>query len=435
MGLLIGVGTTRPKFAYDYYYGIQWDSTTSNPAVTRVGKSELHASLPVQSMMRRCVVNDAGNVVYYLDANDSTKTSTGATADLSGATGNVMVEIPAHYYRFEKDGTTCRAFISTYPLPGFTRRGTQYVSAYEAALDRTNNKLMSIVNADAQFRGGNNTAAWDDTYRSLLGRPATNISLTNFRTYARQGRNTDWNCNTYDVHKTLFWMFAIEYATRNSQATFNAALDANGYHQGGLGAGVTTISDWGGYNGNNPFVPCGVTNSLGNKTGVVTYNALASDGETTYYAAPVPSYRGVENPFGHIWKWTDGVLCNIHSEGDGGTSDFLVCDDPANYSSSITDNYTKRGELPRTDGYVKTIMLGDDGDIMPTAIGGGSSTYYCDYFYTNIPSSGSATRGVRFGGSATNSTSAGFVYADTGSAPASATATLGSRLCYIPQSA
>lgn len=433
MGLLIGVGQTRPNFAYDYYYGIEWDTTTSNPSVTRIGKSELHASLPVQSKMRRCVVNDAGDVVYYLDANDSTKTSTGATADLSGAAGNVMVEMPEHYYRFEQDGTTCRALISTHPLPGFHHRGVQYVSAYEAVLDRTNNKLMSIVNSAAQYRGGTNTSDWDETYRSLLGRPVTGVSLTNFRAYARTGRNTDWNCNVYNIQKTLFWMFAIEYATFNSQAGHNAALDENGYHQGGLGMGVTQISDWSGYNSNNPFVPCGVTNSLGNKTGVVTYNAMKADGETIHYAAPVPSYRGVENPFGHVWKWTDGVLCNIQSAEAGGVSEFLVCEDSSKYASSITADYTKRGELPRTSGYVKTIMLGDDGDIMPLAVGGGSTTYFCDYFYTDIPASGSATRGVLFGGAASYVANAGFVYAYTANTPANTHASFGSRLCYIPQ--
>lgn len=51
MGLLIGVGNTKPTFAYDYYYGIEWDKTVSNPIPTRVGKDELHKSLPVQSLM------------------------------------------------------------------------------------------------------------------------------------------------------------------------------------------------------------------------------------------------------------------------------------------------------------------------------------------------------------------------------------------------
>lgn len=432
MGLIIGMGNTKPEFAYDFYYGIEWDTTVSNPVPTRIGKAELHAELPVQSLIRRCVLKTDGTVNYYLNANDSTKRDNGAAANLSGADGQVMVELPECYARFEMDGTKRRALISTQELPGFHKWNKAYISAYEATVQRSTNTLMSVVNMDADYRGGGNNADWDGTYRSLLGRPATNISLTNFRSYARKGRSTEWNCNVYQLHKELWWFFAIEYCNFNSQAEYNAALDSNGYHQGGLGAGVTQISDWNGYNGYMPFVPCGTTNSLGNRTGVVTYNAMKADGTTVHYAAPVPSYRGVENPFGHIWKWTDGCLCNIQSEAAGGVSMFYVCDNPANFASSISANYDYRGDLPRSNGYVKEVILGEYGEIMPLSIGGGSTTYFCDNFYTDIPGSGSATRGVLFGGSAVDGASAGFVCAGTNDAPTDTSAGFGSRLCFIP---
>lgn len=432
MGLIIGMGNTKPEFAYDFYYGIEWDTTVSNPVPTRIGKAELHAELPVQSLIRRCVLKTDGTVNYYLNANDSTKRDNGAAANLSGADGQVMVELPECYARFEMDGTKRRALISTQELPGFHKWNKAYISAYEATVQRSTNTLMSVVNTGADYRGGGNNADWDGTYRSLLGRPATNISLTNFRAYARQGRSTEWNCNVYQLHKELWWFFAIEYCNFNSQAEYNAALDSNGYHQGGLGAGVTQISDWGGYNGAMPFVPCGTTNSLGNRTGVVTYNAMKADGTTVHYAAPVPSYRGVENPFGHIWKGTDGCLCNIQSEAAGGVSMFYVCDNPANFASSISANYDYRGDLPRSNGYVKEVILGEYGEIMPLSIGGGSTTYFCDNFYTDIPGSGSATRGVLFGGAATSGANAGFVCAMTDNARTTAHSFVGSRLCFIP---
>lgn len=432
MGLIIGMGNTKPEFAYDFYYGIEWDTTVSNPVPTRIGKAELHAELPVQSLIRRCVLKTDGTVNYYLNANDSTKRDNGAAANLSGADGQVMVELPECYARFEMDGTKRRALISTQELPGFHKWNKAYISAYEATVQRSTNTLMSVVNMDADYRGGGNNADWDGTYRSLLGRPATNISLTNFRSYARKGRSTEWNCNVYQLHKELWWFFAIEYCNFNSQAEYNAALDSNGYHQGGLGAGVTQIPDWNGYNGYMPFVPCGTTNSLGNRTGVVTYNAMKADGTTVHYAAPVPSYRGVENPFGHIWKWTDGCLCNIQSEAAGGVSMFYVCDNPANFASSISANYDYRGDLPRSNGYVKEIILGEYGEIMPLSIGAGSTTYFCDNFYTDIPGSGSATRGVLFGGSAYSGANAGFVSAYTYNTPTNTNAFFGSRLCFIP---
>ncbi len=56
MGLMIGVGSTKPTFPYDYYYGIEWDITVSNPKPTRIGKMELHKELPLQNMMRNCIL-------------------------------------------------------------------------------------------------------------------------------------------------------------------------------------------------------------------------------------------------------------------------------------------------------------------------------------------------------------------------------------------
>ena len=433
MGLLIGVGSTKPAFPYDYYYGIEWDSTVSNPSCTRVGKAELHKELPVQSLMRRCILKDDGTVAYYLNANDSTKRDNGASANLDGTDGQVMVELPDMYVRFETDGTVNRALMSSHALPGFHLWKKDYVSAYEATVQRSTTKLSSVDNVDADYRGGNNNASYDGTYRDYCGRPATEISLTNFRAYARK-RGARWQCNTYQIQKKLYWLFAIEYATLNTQADFNAALDDNGYHQGGLGKGVTDVdwSKWTTLNGNNPFVPCGTTNSLGNHTGVVDYTQNADDAGTVFKTVSVPSYRGVENPFGHIWKWADGILCSIQSDADGGKSIVYVCDDPDKYSSTITDDYEIRGELPRKEGQVKTVCLGEYGEIMPSAIGAGSTTYFCDHFYTNIPLSGTETRGVLFCGAAPDGAAAGFVCADTDYAPTYAFANFGSRLCFEP---
>lgn len=434
MGLVIGVGQTKPTFAYDYYYGIEWDITVSNPKPTRIGKAELHRTLPLQNQIRRCILKDDGMVNYYLHANDSTKRDNGAAADLTGANGQFMDELPDMYVRFECDGNKCRHLQSTEPLPGFHLWRKDYVSAVEATVQRSTSKLASVVNTDADYRGGNNQSAWDNTYRSLLGRPASSISLTDFRAYARNRGNAQWNCNLYQTHRKLWWLFAVEYANFNSQDGFNAALDVNGYHQGGLGMGITNFdsSAWSGFNGYNPFVPCGITCSLGNHTGIVQY-VVKDANDTTILTTNVPSYRGIENPFGHIWKWTDGCLCDIRSEGAGGLSNFYVCDNPQNFSSSITANYQLRGCLPRASGYITQMILGEDGEIMPSKIGGGSSSYFCDYFYTEVPSSGSAVRGVLFGGGAADGTYAGFVFAHTYYTPSYAGASLGSRLCFYPQ--
>ena len=84
------------------------------------------------------------------------------------------------------------------------------------------------------------------------------------------------------------------------------------------------------------------------------------------------------------------------------------------------------------EGYVKRMMIGEYGENMPTEVGAGSTTYFADYFYTNIPASGVAQRGVLFGGAAFNGASAGLSCAYTLDAASDATARIGSRLCFIP---
>lgn len=442
MGILIGIGNTKPTFPYDYYYGVQININVADPALVRVGRPELHVTLPVQSLMRRCLLDDSGNVTTYLHATDSTKTDTGATADLSGANGMVMVEIPKHYRKFEFDGTTITALISLYPLPGFHEVPKMYRSAYEATIDRTvtaTPKLASVVNTTAAFRGGNNNTAWDGTYRSLLGLPATQTSLTNFRKYARNrgaaGLNgCGWNCDLYAAQLATYWLYVIEYANLNCQKDYNAEPTSEGYKQGGLGAGVTTLNGtkWNTYNSYYPFIPCGITNSLGNRTGVVEFTMPDEYDTGVVTKVNVPSYRGIENPFGHIWSWTDGCKCEIQSDADGALSKFYICNDPAKFQDTSYTDYEQRGELPRKEGYVKRMMIGEYGENMPIEVGGGSTTYFCDYFYTNLPTSGSAMRGVLFGGSAYDGAYAGLSYAHTSNAASSTIAYVGSRLCFIP---
>ena len=413
-------------------YGIERDKTVSSPACTRIGNADLHRSLPIHNRMKGCLLNDDGEVVEYLPP----ESWLGSTRD--GSRGQVMVEIPDHYRKFETSGNKQRVKISEHPLPGYHYVPKMYVSAYEAALQRTGNKLSSVVNDSADFRGGANQSAWDNTYRSVLGRPATSISRTNFRNYARNRKagSTEWNCMTYEAQKTLYWLFVIEYATLNSQAAFNAAKDANGYAQGGLGDGVTTwgSSDWSNFNGYHPFVPCGHTDSLGNNTGVVAYEVQNEAGDVLKTFS-VPRYRGIENPFGHIWQWTDGINVRISPNaptGDG-LSKVFVCNDPAKFTDSSYNGYSHVGNEARNESYVKEIIFGEYGDIMPTVCSGaGSTTYFCDYHYTNIPSA-ETLRGVLFGGIAHNGAPAGFAYADTHCAPSDASAAVGSRLCFFPK--
>lgn len=428
------LGTLLPYLEEECSYGIQFDTAVSSPTCTRVGNVALHKSLPIQSRMKGCLLDDNGKVVEYLDPRDWT----GQVRD--GSRGQVMVEIPMHYRKFETNGTKRVVRLSEHPLPGYHQVPQMYVSAYEATLERSTGKLCSVVNEGTDYRGGGNNANYDGTYRSFLGRPVTDISRTAFRAAARKRNtgNTSWNCYLYQVHKALFWLFTVEYATLNSQAAYNAELTSEGFRQGGLGDGVTTISwsDWETFNGYYPFVPCGHTDPLGNQTGFVTYTAYNEYG-SELKTFNVPRYRGVENPFGHLWKWTDGINIRISpTEENGGDnlSKIFVCEDTSKLNDTNYNGYKHVGNEARSDGYVKEIVFGEEGEIMPSVVGGGSTTYFCDYHSTNIPTS-EALRGVLFGGHARDGAGAGLAYARSGGAPSNTNANFGSRLCFIPATA
>ena len=416
-------------------YGVEFDVTVSTPSCTRVGSTDLHKSLPIQSRMRGCLLDDDGKVVEYLDPTDWT----GNVRD--GSRGQVMVEIPLHYRKCETDGNKRRVLLSELPLPGYEVVPLMYVSAYEASVQRSTAKLCSVVNTDADYRGGGNKADNDAKSNTLLGRPATTISRTNFRAYARKRKadSTEWNCMTYDAQKTLYWLFVVEYATLNSQATYNSEPTAEGFRQGGLGAGVTTLDagKWDTFNGRNPFVPCGHTDELGNRTGVVEYT-MPTEYDATETKVSVPRYRGIENPFGHIYQWTDGINVRASATKENGGDDLsqvYVCHDPAKFNDSNYEGYSHVGNEARNEGYVKELVFGEGGEIVPKiCTGAGSTTYICDYHYTVIPSSGAVLRGLLFGGSAHGGANAGFACAYSHSAPSYTAAYIGSRLCFLPKS-
>ena len=416
-----------PDLEERYAYGVEWDTASSSPDGVRVGNMQLHRELPIQSKMRRCLLDRDGGVKEYLDNELSWG---GSYLDYA-----VMTEMPEHWYKLYFNGTKFRMMLSEIPLPGYKHVDKFYISTYEARMYRTDNLLCSAAGASKlsdpnsiNFRGGDNTAEWDDTYRSLLGCPVTNLTRDQFRQAARK-RGSGWEMYTYGAHKTIFWLFAVEYATLNSQKPFNAQKDANGFSQGGLGLGPTQMTDWANFNNANPLIPCGYTNEFGNSSGEKAY-VVKNSSDGTHATLMANRYRGIENPFGHIWKYTDGANIQV-TTGDDGLSILWTADDPSNFSDSSYVGYDKKGNICRTDGFAKKMLLGEDGDIVTTEIGGSSSTYWCDYYATNT--SANRMQVIQVGGNADSETSAGLAYVSAGDPPSGAYRRVGSRLCFFPK--
>lgn len=410
-----------PDIEERYAYGVEWDMASSSPDGKRVGNMQLHRELPVQSGMRGVVLDNNGGVYYYHEP--TAWKMTFASKDYAS-----MVEIPDHWYRIYITGTKFKMMLSSIPLPGYKHISKFYIGSSEAQMLRSLGLLMSDKTNSTDTRGGDNTAEWDDTYRSLLGRPVTNLTLDQFRQAARK-RGSGWEMYTYNAHKILFWLFAVEYATLDSQKPFNAQKDANGFAQGGLGPGPTQMTDWTNFNKINPLIPCGYTNEFGNGSGEKAYVVKNASGGT-HATLMANRYRGIENPFGHIWKYTDGANIQV-TTGDAGLSILWTTDDPSNFSDTSYTGYDKKGNICRTNGYAKKMLLGEDGDIVATEVGGSSSTYWCDYYYTNT--SANRMQVVLVGGRADDGSAAGLAYVYAANAPSGANRHFGSRLCFFPE--
>lgn len=389
-------------------YGVEWDITVADPVLTRIGNMQLHKTLPIQSAFKGCIYAN-GEVQYYLDPDDWSKKEDGTGSVRNGEDGIVCVEIPEFYYKSEVDGNKGRMWVSTIQIDStWHKQEALYVDAYRATMVRdnsslssasgyltsfTNNDIVSIVNTDTAFRGGTNSTTYDtylstDQFRTLLGKPVTNQGRTNMRNYMGNAIDSNQRLMSYEEYKNIFyWLYVIEYANFNSQAAYNAELTSEGYHQGGLGEGLTTgnWNNWTSYNGNNPITPCGYGDDLGNRTGIKDIT-VDMNGSITFH---MPRWRGFDNPFGDIWTNLDGILIDtpLTGAGDSGvTPTCYIITNPNNYTDSldsVEDVADRIYTLPHNKGYIKRQHTNQNGDIAVAELGGSATTYICDYYYVN----------------------------------------------------
>lgn len=402
-----------------YSYGVEWDSTVADPTLTRIGNPLLHKSLPIQSQYKGCVANGA-EINYYLNPNDWSQKADGTPSVLDGTDGTVRVHIPKFYGKSGVEGTKRWVRMSTIKMDNtWIEIPEMLVDAYRSTVDTTVSatpKAVSVVNTTAQFRGGGNRTANDtyldtDAFRSDLGKPRTNISRANMRTYATNA-GSEMLC--YEYYKWIFyWAWVVEYATLNSQKAYTADLTAEGYHQGGLGDGVTTWNgDWNTYNGYYPLTPCGYCNDIGNFTGVkdLVIPETVIDESTTVASKTfkVPRWRGFDNPFGDIWTNLDGII--LERTAANQPSSVYTTTDPTAFGDDNTakGKMTVAGTEIASDGWIKDYDLGETGEIIPSVVGGSATTYMCDYHYCNASST--ALRTLFVGGRANHGGSAGLGY-------------------------
>lgn len=404
------------------WYGVQWSETSSNPDCTRIGNMDMHRSLPIQSMMKGYLYFKDGNPLYrMLKLNDSwTKCenySAGGWRDvdtlLEDNNVNVMIKIPEFWWidDYIESTETHNLKICPHAKPGWYHHKEAYVSAYEGYID------------------GN-------YYRSSKNKiPSVNFTRSTVRPKARaNGLGNSWNIYTYNEHRAICHLFLVEYATRNSQKAVNTELTPEGFRQGGLGSGCTTgiatingAQTW-------SFIPTGSSDSLGSGSGEVTVTIQQTDSSgsnTTTTTRKCNRYRGIENPFGHVWKHTDDVI-SVYISGYGARF-WYKCDSPDHFGDSISNDnpyYKNIAANAVVTGYKTKIVTTSTCDFFALSCNNGSeTTYWCDYNWDNTDGS---LHCLLIGGGSDDGGTAGLFALDSADGVGHSYAAVGSRLTYLP---
>lgn len=400
-----------------YSYGVEWDVTVADPALTRIGNPLLHKQLPIQSSFRGCVA-EGPIIKYWLNPNDWSLKENGKPSVLDGTDGTVKVNTIKFYGKPGSKSNKRWVKISTVKIDDtWVEIPELLIDAYRCTVDTTISstpKAVSVVNTTAQFRGGDNRADRDtylesDAFRTNLGKPRTNTTRANMRTYAT---NAGSELLCYEYYKWIFyWCWVIEYATFDSQAAYNAELTSEGYHQGGLGDGVTTWDEtsWNNYNSYCPLTPCGYGNDIGNFTGIkdlVIPDTTVSDSITVATKTfKMPRWRGFDNPFGDIWTNLEGIVIKRNAANED--SNVYTTIDPEEFTDEIGSKSVAGIEVAK-NGYIKAFDLGRTGEIIPSEVGGSTTTYMCDYHWCNPEST--ALRTLLVGGRAHYGAASGLGY-------------------------
>lgn len=404
------------------WYGVSWSETSSNPDCTRIGNMDMHRSLPIQSMMKPFDITNIKDTVpeIILPIDDQFQKTSYANANnnqwsiVSTDLDNIMIRIPEFWYTDEyvPKSNTHNLKICPHAKPGWYHHKEAYVSAYE--LCETSPSSGKVCSAKGLI--------------PLVGRTREVLRK------AVRGSGFDgeakWNLYTYEEHRAICHLFLVEYATRNSQKAVNTELTPEGFRQGGLGSGCTTGTAT--INGAQTwsFIPTGSSDSLGSGSGEVTVTIQQTDSSgsnTSTITRKCNRYRGIENPFGHIWKHTDDVI----SVYGNGYRTWYKSVKPNQFATNKNTSYKPFcASTMVSSGYKTEIKATPTCDFFAISVSGGSeTTYWCDYNWDNTDTSEHC---LLIGGLSDAGGQAGLFYLYSYTGVGHSSASIGSRLTYLP---
>jgi hypothetical protein len=379
----ISAGSNYTSSAPGYYvrvesltsvFGVSWDSSQPSTALTRLTKANDPNKLvtvdittePVPAVGTGSGSSPFDSYMPWMGMEEVDIDASGRVypANRTSPSSATCVKIPQFYYKVEKSGNIFRYYIADGPIDGFSLHpgSESYVARYEGYL----------VNKS----GGQALCSYSNT-------PAkTGLTRAEFRNYAK---NFASNAQLYDFAAWCAYdlLYLVEYADWDSQKK--------------IGPGI-------------------VNDTAAHKTGetdaMVYHTGRANSGDNS-----AVQYRGIENPWGNVWEWVDGINFNNYAP--------VICTDPTKYADDTTTNYTVAGVPLGGSGSTKTLGISTNlpWAYLPREPGGSETTYIPDSM-----NSSSAWKVLMVGGSRGNSSAAGLFCFHAGNSSSSSGVSIGTRL-------
>lgn len=360
------------------------DTIQSSPVWGRVGNLDMWEEY--KSLSGRYLVTNDGKAAKLSTVNSGVFSD--GTA-LNESLGHVMVYAPRLYFLVKNDEVAGIPYLWMSMLP----IGGHYIEAPCIGAYKGSMSGSALVSRSGVAPAGSKTinAFWD----------------------AAQVNGKNWGLINYDHRKFMVMILLSEYGNPNAQ--------------GMVGNGLTGTNNGSDYITALSF-PCGNTKSLGDSFGSIAHEYTMSNGIETTGACDV-SIMGIENPYAQQWEMVQGMYCgSANNSGQNGTEIFIYEGNRMPSSSELathpSGDYRQLTRLT-TSGYIAQMILGEHFDVMAKSLGGGGTSYWCDYSYNN-----NTGQLVLWGAGANLGAGAGLGYASSDRAWSDSSSHIGSRLAY-----
>ena len=368
----------------------------------------------IHNKMKRVVLNSDGTVNYVLNPDNSAQKADGTASVITGADGNVMVQIPKFYVKYSKIGDLFSWTLSEIPRTGFEIHPAfikddvevdhRYIGAYDACFNDVSasdfksglnlDNASSLIDFDAD-----KLASVSGQYPLVGVTRGDSLDSGGFRKLA-SNVGSGWHQLDFYLYSAVQLLFLVEYGNFNSQQVLG---------DGNTGSSFVSSSS---NQTDSPLSIAGKSNSLGNQSTDPTTGASSATRDTAFM-----SYRGIENWFGNCWNWVDGMISV--NRAISATNNYTL------FSDSVFTGWDSLGTVPSSNDFVRNI-LDNEYAFLPSSVSGATSTTFIgDFFFQNT-----GTRVARVGGYADFGHLAGAFCWRVDNAPSARNRGAGARLCF-----